>query len=71
MKYVVEIEETLMRHVIVEAEDAHMAEHIAWQAYNDEEVVLDYRDYADTSFNCVREADDEDIEDYEEVGVDE
>ena len=70
MKYVVEIEEVLIRHVIVEADDANKAEDKAWKAYNNEEVVLDYRDYADAGFKCVREADDEDIEDYEEVGAD-
>ena len=71
MKYVVEIEEILVRHVIVEAEDEYAAEEKALKAYNNEEVVLDYKDYADNGFTCLREADDEDIEDYEEVGVDE
>lgn len=70
MKYVIEIEETLLRHVIVEAETEHEARDKAWKAYNNEEIVLDYRDYADTDFNCIREADDDDINDYEEVGLD-
>lgn len=67
MKYVVEIEETLVKHIIVEAENSNEALAIANDAYNNEEVVLDYRDYMDTEFKCIREADEDDLNDYETI----
>lgn len=67
MKYVIEIEETLVRHVVVEAENSNEALAIANDAYNNEEVVLDYRDYMDTEFKCLREADEDDVNDYETI----
>lgn len=67
MKYVIEIAETLLRHVVVEAESEKDAKEKAWNAYNDEEVVLDYRDYCDTEIGCLREADEHDINCYEEI----
>ena len=68
MKYVIEITEMLVRHIIVEAENESEAKEKAWNAYNDEEVILDYRDYAETEIVCLREADEDDTDDYEEVG---
>lgn len=67
MKYVVEIEETLVKHIVVEAENSNEALAIANDAYNNEEVVLDYRDYMDTEFKCIREADEDDLNDYETI----
>ena len=65
MKYVVEIEETLVKHIVVEAENSNEALAIANDAYNNEEVVLDYRDYMDTEFKCIREANEDD--DYQTI----
>lgn len=67
MKYVIEIEETLVKHIVVEAENSNEALAIANDAYNNEEVVLDYRDYMDTEFKCIREADEDDLNDYETI----
>ena len=67
MKYVVEIAESLVRHIVVEAENEIDAKEKAWDAYNDEEIILDYRDYCDTEIDCLREADEHDVEDYEEI----
>ena len=67
MKYVIEIEETLVRHVVVEAENSNEALAIANDAYNNEEVVLDFRDYMDTEFKHLREADEDDVNDYETI----
>ena len=64
MKYVIEVTETLVKHVVVEAESKSDALIYANSLYNDEEIVLDYRDYMDTEFSCLREADEDDIMDY-------
>jgi hypothetical protein len=64
MKYVIEIEETLVKHIVIEAENSNEALAIANDAYNNEEVVLDYRDYMDTEFKYLREADEDDVNDY-------
>ena len=70
MKYVVEITETLVKHIVVEAEDASNALIAANRLYNEEEIVLDYRDYMDTEFECLREADEDDMSDYGIYGDD-
>ena len=64
MKYVVEITEKLVKHVVVEADSPREAEEEAQQAHQFGKVTLDYDDYDDVEFNCVRKADYEDIADY-------
>ena len=65
MKYVVEIEETLVKYVVVEEESINDAMSIVNDAYNNEKVVLDYNDYCDTEFNYIREANEDD--DYQTI----
>ena len=67
MKYIVEITETLKRHFIVEAESFTAAEGKVIDAYNEEEITLDYRNYDDTNVVCLRKADEHDVEYYEEL----
>ena len=67
MKYVVRIEETLVKHVIVEADNADDAVNIAESAYQNGNIELDYDDFCDTDIRWTREADEEDIRWYEEV----
>lgn len=64
MKYVVEITETLVKHIIVDADNSGDAEIIANDAYNNEKAVLDYNDYFGADFKVLREADESDIADY-------
>lgn len=45
--YTVIVEETLSRHVEIEAESPAQAEEIANRQYNDEEIVLDADDLSD------------------------
>ena len=67
MKYVVRIEETLAKHVIVEADNADDAVNIAEIAYQNGNIILEYDDFYDTYIRWVRVADKEDIKWYEEV----
>ena len=67
MKYVVRIEETLAKHVIVEADNADDAINIAESAYQNGNIILEYDDFYDTDIRWVRVADEEDIKWYEEV----
>ena len=67
MKYVVRIEETLAKHVIVEADNADDAVNIAEIAYQNGNIILEYDDFYDTDIRWVRVADKEDIKWYEEV----
>lgn len=67
MKYVFQIVEELVKHVVVEAESIAEAEDKVIEAYCDEKIVLDYRDYNGTNFECLREADEDDITDYVNV----
>jgi len=67
MKYVVEITETLVKHVVVDADNSGNAEIITNDAYNNEKVVLDYNDYFGAEFKVLREADESDIADYVNV----
>ena len=67
MKYLVKIEETLAKHVIVEAESLDEAVTIAEDAYINGNIKLDYDDFCDTDVVYVREAKDWDKKYFEEV----
>ena len=67
MKYVVEITEKLVKHVVVEANSEAEAEDKVMNAHRDAKIVLDYDDYDDVDFECLREADKDDIKDYVDV----
>lgn len=69
MKYVVEITEELVKHVVVEANSINEAEEKVACAHYNGKIVLDYEDYNGADFKCLREADEDDIADY--VGVEE
>ena len=70
MKYLVKIEETLAKHVIVEAESLDEAVTIAEDAYINGNIKLDYDDFCDTDVTYAREASKEDKKYYEEVNND-
>lgn len=67
MKYVVEVTEKLVKHVIVEADSEREAEDKAFDAHQEGEIGLDYSDYDGANCKCLREAFEDDIRDYEEV----
>lgn len=67
MKYVVEVTEKLVKHVIVEAGSEREAEDKVFYAHQDGEIGLDYSDYDSANCKCLREAFEDDIKDYEEV----
>ena len=67
MKYVVKITEKLVKHVVVEADFTDVAENLVEQAHVDGYINLDYGDYDGAEFECLREADEDDIRDYENV----
>lgn len=67
MKYVVQIEETLAKHVIVEAKNPDEAVNIAESAYQNGNIQLDYDDFCNTDIRWAGVADEEDIKWYEEV----
>lgn len=67
MKYVVEITEKLVTHVVVEADSADEAENIVEQAHIDGKINLDYSDYDGVDCECLREADEDDVKDYVNV----
>lgn len=67
MKYVVQIEETLAKHVIVEAKNPDEAVNIAESAYQNGNIILEYDDFYDTDIRWAGVADEEDIKWYEEV----
>lgn len=50
MKYLVEVTETLVRHVIVDAEDMQDATNIVQNAYENGDIVLDYEDFMTRTF---------------------
>ena len=50
MKYVVQIVEELVKHVVVEAESIAEAEDKVSQAHYDGRIVLDYQDYNGANF---------------------
>lgn len=62
-KFKVVIEETLRRTVLVEAEDRADAEEKAEEAYNKEQIVLDYQDFDGAHFSAEKI----DISEYEEL----
>lgn len=64
MKYVVEITEELVKHVVVEAESMGEAEEKVADAHYNGKIVLDYENYNGADFKCLREADEDDIADY-------
>lgn len=51
-KYVVYVTETLQRKVIVEAKSLTEAEEKAQEAYENEEITLDYNDYLQVDFDA-------------------
>lgn len=59
-KYVVRIQETLQRYVIIEAEDKLEAEEIGENLCNSGEIDLVYDDFFERSVKTVREATDHD-----------
>lgn len=67
MKYVVHITETLQKILIVEADSLHEAEDKIHELYNNEQLILDYRDCNGYDVECVREADQWDIEHIDEL----
>ena len=69
MKYVVRITETLVRTVIVDAENEQDAEDKAHSAYDDEQIVLDYSDFEECEIESLREATDFDNSLYDVLEV--
>ena len=67
MKYVVEVAERLVTHVVVEADSADEAENIVEQAHIDGKINLDYSDYDGVDCECLREADEDDVLNYVDV----
>ena len=51
-KYVVYVTETLQRKVIVEAKSLTEAEEKVQEAYENEEITLDYNDYLQVDFDA-------------------
>lgn len=51
-KYIVYVTETLQRKVIVEAKSLTEAEEKAQEAYENEEITLDYNDYLQVEFDA-------------------
>ena len=66
MKYVVKVEETLVRHYVVEAEDEQEAERMLQEAYDNGWVTLDYDDYSESTVVCEGVAKKNHIELYDE-----
>ncbi len=52
-EYEVEIEEVMQRRVKINAENEEEAIKLIKEKYNKEEIVLDYNDFKDVSFNNV------------------
>lgn len=69
MKYLVRVEEQLARHVIVDAESKKDAERIAETAYIEGDISLDYDDFVDSEFACIRKATEADATYYDELEV--
>lgn len=68
MKYVVRITEKLVKRVVVEAESLSQAEDKAFSAHYKGKITLDYDDYDDVYCDGIREADEDDIANYIDVG---
>lgn len=69
MKFVMKVTETLSRTVIVDANDKDDAISKVEQAYYNEDIVLDYKDYDGYDISAVRIACPGDLEWYEELEV--
>ena len=67
MKCVVKITETLSRTIIIDADSPREAEEKAEQIYNNENIVLDYRDYEGYEITALRPASKEDFELYDDM----
>lgn len=67
MKYAVKITETLSRTIIIDAKNPREAEEKAEQIYNNENIVLDYRDYEGYEITALRPASEEDFELYDDM----
>lgn len=66
MKYKVRVQETLVRHMVVEAENSDDAERKIQEAYDNGWITLDYNDYDEYSVECEGPANKVHIELYEE-----
>lgn len=62
-KFKVDVTETLVKRVLVEAEDQCEAEEKVSDAYNKEKIVLDYRDFDGAHFSAEKI----DVSEYEEL----
>ena len=60
MKYVVRVTETLVKDIIVDAEDEYKAVERAEDIYEGCEVILDSSDFVDKSIETLRKATEED-----------
>lgn len=67
MKCVVKITEMLSRTIIVDADSPGEAEEKAEQIYNNENIVLDYRDYDGYEITALRPVSEEDFELYDDM----
>lgn len=69
MKFVMKVTETLSRTVVVDANDQNDAISKVEQAYDNEDIVLDYKDYDGYDISAVRIACLGDLEWYGELEV--
>lgn len=69
MKYIVRITETLVRTVIVDAENEQDAEDKVYNAYDDAQIVLDYKDFEEYEIETLRKATDFDNSLYDVLEV--
>lgn len=69
MKFVMKVTETLSRTVVVDANDKYDAINKVEQAYDNEDIVLDYKDYDGYDIGAVRIACPGDLEWYGELEV--
>ena len=53
-KYKVEITEILQRTIEIEANSEIEAETKVKQMYDEQEIILDYQDYIDVDFKCIK-----------------
>lgn len=69
MKFVMKVTETLSRTVVIDANDQDDAISKVEQAYDNEDIVLDYKDYDGYDISAVRIACPGDLEWYGELEV--
>lgn len=69
MKFVMKVTEMLSRTVVVDANDQDDAINKVEQAYYNEDIVLDYKDYDGYDISAVRIACPGDLEWYDELEV--